>query len=264
MSGNLLKIGLSLPCKDCTELQNFEYIPDCFEFAELSGETVADALHLHKEHNLWSEFEFFDFRDLIPPALASQITPENHMILQDFKKQLRKLFASASLCKAQNIGIDPGWENLCSDAGCRELFNDILRSTAGDREFYDLQMLLTVRLPGSGALPVTESLNLLHRLNNYRVNLALDIYPHELINSNIEWEKLLAHFRFDVKIIRFCYPSELGNKLLYQHIAPVVDAVRKWQQEVYIYFAPSGKADLDELAETAQQINPKEYDHESQ
>ncbi len=258
MSDSLLKTGLSLPCKDCAQLQQFEYIPGCFEFAELSGETVAEAAVLHKEHALWNEFEFFNFRDIIPPALASQLTPENAMIVQDFKKQLRKLFAHAHASKARTVSIDPAWENLCSDPECRKIFDDILRSSAGDREFYDLQMLLTIRLPGSGALPVTDSLKLLHSLNNYRVNLALDIYPHELINSSIDWTKLLSQFRFDVKLIRFCYPSELGNKLLYKHIAPVVEELRKWQQEVYIYFAPSGKADLTELAQTAQQLNPKE------
>ena len=88
--------------------------------------------------------------------------------------------------------------------------------------------------------------------------LALDINPHELINSNIEWEKLLRKFRFDAPVIRFCYASELGNKLLYQHIAPIIEVLKKLKQECFIYLAPSGKADLEELSQCANDIDQKE------
>ena len=139
-----------------------------------------------------------------------------------------------------------------------QIFADVLSSTAGDRDFYNINLLISVRLPGSGAVPAAESLQLLHKLPPHRVKLALDIHPHELINSNIEWEKLLRKFRFDAPVLRFCYASELGNKLLYVHIAPVIEALKKLRQEVFIYLAPSGKAALEELVQTAQAINAKE------
>ena len=49
MSGDLLKIGISLPFTDSGELKNIEYIPECFEYMELSGETIIDAEKLQKE-----------------------------------------------------------------------------------------------------------------------------------------------------------------------------------------------------------------------
>ena len=38
----------------------------------------------------------------------------------------------------------------------------------------------------------------------------------------------------------------------------VIEELKKLKQEFFIYLAPSGKADLDELAQTAQAINPEE------
>ena len=258
MSNENLKIGLSLPCTELPQLEAMSSIPECFEFAELSGEVVADALLLKKSHALWSEFDLFNFRDLIPSSLTCQLTSENSVIIQEYKKQLRGLLAQAHACNATTAGIDPDWEKLFSDKERLEIFNDVLRSTAGDREFYDITLLIAVRVPGSGQFPVTQSLELLHKLSNYRVELALDIYPHELLTIQTNWDKLLAPFRFDTAAVRFCYPSELGNKLLYKHIEPVVEALKKWQRSIMLYIAPSGKADLNELAITAQAINPKE------
>lgn len=257
MNQNLIKTGLSLAgCDRC--LKDIDYIPECFEYAELSGEMLADIIELRKSHPLWSEFEFFNFRNLISSSLTCQLTSENKVIVQEYKKQLRTLFAMAHDCKAQYASIDPDWENLCNDADRMKIFADVLSSTAGDRDYYNIDLLISVRLPGSGAVTATESLQLLHKLPSHRVKLALDINPHELINSNIDWEKLLKKFRFDVPLIRFCYASELGNKLLYIHIAPVVEVLKKFQQEFFVYLAPSGKADWDELAETAKAINAKE------
>ncbi len=258
MKDHGLKIGLSLPCTDCGALQTFEHIPECFEYAELSGETLAGVSQLHKEHPLWSEFEFFNFRNIISSALTCQLTSENQVIVQEYKKELRKLLAQAQACKARFVSIDPDWENLCGDQERLQIFNDVLSSSAGDRDFYNIDLLISVRLPGSGIVPVTESLELLHKLSSYRVKLALDINPHELINSNIEWEKLLRRFRFDAPVIRFCYASELGNKLLYQHIAPIIEVLKKLKQECFIYLAPSGKADLEELSQCANAIDQKE------
>lgn len=258
MSGTLQKIGISLPVADCSELKNIEYIPECFEYVELSGETIADAAKLHKDHPVLSEFEFFNFRNIISSSLTCQLTGDNQVIIQEYKKQLRTLFALASGCKAQYVSIDPDWETLYNNQERMQIFADVLNSTAGDRDFYNINLLISVRLPGSGAVPAAESLQLLHKLPPHRVKLALDIHPHELINSNIEWEKLLRKFRFDAPVLRFCYASELGNKLLYVHIAPVIEALKKLRQEVFIYLAPSGKAALEELVQTAQAINAKE------
>ena len=258
MSGDLLKIGISLPFNDSGELKNIEYIPECFEYMELSGETIIDAEKLQKEHPLFSEFAFFNFRDIISSSLTCQLTADNKVIVQEYKKQLRTLFAMAAACKARYVSIDPDWETLYCNKERMQIFSDILASTAGDRDFYNINLLISIRLPGSGALAAAESLQMLHKLPPHRVKLALDIHPHELINSNIEWEKLLRKFRFDAKVIRFCYASDLGNKLLYVHIAPIVEALKKLQQEIYTYIAPSGKADMEELAQTAQAINAKE------
>ena len=258
MSGNLLKIGISLPFTDSGELKNIEYIPECFEHIELSGETIIDAKKLHKEHPLFSEFATLNFRNIISSSLTCQLNNDNKVIVHEYKKQLRALFAMAAECKAQYVSIDPDWENLYCDAERMQIFSDVLTSTAGDRNFYNINLLISIRMPGSGALTAAESLQMLHKLPSHRVNLALDIHPHELINSNIEWEKLLRKFRFDARVIRFCYASDLGNKLLYVHIAPVIEALKKLQQEFFIYLAPSGKADPEELEQTALAINAKE------
>ena len=258
MKDNFLKIGLSLPAADSSELKNIEYLPECFEYAELCGEVLADITELRKTHPLWSEFEFFNFRNIISSALTCQLSGENRFIVQEYKKELRNLFAQARECGARYASIDPDWENLYSNPERMAIFADVLTSTAGDRDYCNIELLISVRLPGSGALPATESLQMLHKLPSHRVKLALDIHPHELLNSTIEWEKLLKKFRFDVPLIRFCYASDLGNKLLYNHIAPVIEDLKKLKQEYYIYIAPSGNADWEELAETAKAINAKE------
>ena len=253
----MLKIGLSLPFTG-SSLKDVDYIPDCFEYTELTGEALADIKEICKTHPVWSEFESCNFRNIISSALTCQLTSENKVIVQEYKKQLRELFSQAMECKAAFVSIDPDWETLCNDPDRMKIFADVLSSTAGDRNFYNIDLLISVRLPGSGALAATESLQMLHQLPSHRVKLALDINPHELINSNIDWGKLLKKFRFDAPVIRFCYASELGNKLLYNHIAPVIDELKKLKQEFFIYLAPSGKANLDELAQTAQAINPEE------
>ena len=258
MKDNYLKIGLSFQAADSGELKNMDYIPECFEYAEFSGEVLADMAELRKTHSLWSEFEFFNFRNIISSNLTCQLTTASKVIVQEYKKELRNLFAKAGECKAQYASIDPDWENLYQNPERMKIFTDILNSTAGDREYYNIALLINVRLPGSGAVAAAESLQMLHKLPSHRVKLALDIHPHELISSNIDWRKLLRKFRFDVPVIRFCYASELGNKLLYNHIAPVIEELKQLRQEYYIYFAPGGSADWDELAETAKAINEKE------
>ncbi len=258
MKNDLLKIGLSLPCKSVRQLTEIQDLPENFELLELSGEIAGEAHLLKQGNDLLGEFDFFNFRNIISPALTSQLTSENLPIVTEYKRQLRSLFASAAKCSAEAVGIDPDWESLIHDEDRHNIFNNILQATAGDRDFYNLDLLIAVRLPGTGAVPVTESVKLLHKLSNHRVKLALDINPHELLKSDIDWENLLKQFRFETSCIRFCYPSELGNKLLYKHIEPVVNVVRKWQREIALYIAPSGKADLEELSTMVQEINQAE------
>jgi len=254
MSNSQLKVGLSLPFTEIADLANIDNIPECFELAELSGETVMDINNLPEKCVLREEFESINFRDLIPASLTSQLSGENTMIIQEYKKKLRELFERAHICQAEYAGIDPDWEQLLASDKQLAVFDDILRSTAGDREYYNLDLHIAVRLPGSGQYSVQESIALLHKLSNYRVRLALDIYPHELLKSQIDWHELLNKFRFEIGCIRLCYQSELGNKLLYQHIEKIIEPLRLWQQEVHIYLAPSGRADYGELAEMTKSI----------
>ena len=46
MSNSQLKVGLSLPFTEIADLANIDNIPECFELAELSGETVMDINNL--------------------------------------------------------------------------------------------------------------------------------------------------------------------------------------------------------------------------
>ena len=264
MSQHFLKIGLSLPQKERSQLLDIRTIPECFELLELPGELAAEAPLLRSEQPLFDEFEFFNFRNLIDSSLTCQLTRENQVIVQEYKKQLRELFAVARQSKAETVSIDPDWETLLQDAERMRIFDDVLRSTAGDREFYQLTVTLAVRMPGSNRTEIVKSLDLLHKLANYRVKLSLDIHPHELLNCPIDWESLLNHFRFDASDIRFCYASELGNKLLYKHIEPIINGVKKWQYPLNIYLAPSGRADLNELAEMIKSVNQELPTDESQ
>ena len=149
MKDHGLKIGLSLPCTDCGELQTFEHIPECFEYAELTGETLAGVSQLHKEHPLWSEFEFFNFRNIISSALTCQLTSENQVIVQEYKKELRKLLAQAQACKAKCVSIDPDWENLCGNHERLQIFNDVFFRLfcKGCNSLHRLPFLLFVLYP---------------------------------------------------------------------------------------------------------------------
>lgn len=250
-----LRYGLSLPCTTAAELEAFGNIPECFDLLELRGELIRDVLQLKKSVAWLQEFESLNFRDLIDSTLTCQLSNENRSIVQEYKKQLRELFALAAQCKAEFAGIDPDWEQLLADPERLEVFNDVLRSTAGDREYNKLDLVIAVRLPGSGQHQVTEAVALLHKLSNYRVKLALDINPHELLGSTVDWASLLDEFRFNTAAVRFCYHSELGNKLLYKHIEPMVKVLAKFQYPTAISIAPSGRADLEELAALIDTIN---------
>ncbi|MBE6366523.1 MAG: hypothetical protein E7052_01265 [Lentisphaerae bacterium] len=252
---NYLKCGLSLNAVDREQLAAYSNLPDCVEFLELSGELVLDAAELRNELPWLQELEILHFRNLISASLSSMLTPENQVIVPDYKRQLRELFACANRCGAAWVGVDPDWEVLYHDPQRREIFNDVLRSTAGDREYYDLKMTLPVRIPGSGQTAISNSLKLLYKLNNYRVDLALDIHPHELLNSQVDWEKLLHSFRFDTACIRFCYESDLGNKLLFRHIEPVIKTVKQWKRPLCIAIAPGRQLDHAGLSELIKAVN---------
>ena len=249
------KIGLSLPYTAASELETFTDLPEIFDLLELRGELAADASLLKKNHPLIQEFTRLDFRDLMPAVLTGALAGQHRSIVQEYKKKLREMFALAANCNAAFVSIDPDWESLCADPEKLAVFNDVLQSTAGDREYFDLTLLIAVRVPGSGNMNINKSLELLHKISSYRVKLALDINPHELLKSQLDWQSVLAPFRFEVPVVRFCYHSELGNKLLYQHIERVIAAMRSWKQPTIIYLAPGGRADWEELAAMAENIN---------
>ena len=258
MSGNgeqFFTAGLSLPCTTAEALQNIHEIPECFEKLELSGELIHDAANLRRENPLLSEFEEINFRNILPENLTAQLTLSDGMIVNEYKKQLRELFMRAHECGSSYVSIDPEWEALFSSESRRRILNDVLISTAGDREYYNMTLAITVRFVRERVLDPAKSLEFLHSINNYRVKLVLDINPHDLRKSETDWQKVLKMFRFDTAAVRFCYPSELGNKLLYPHIEPFIEALKLWKQETLIYIAPSGRADFNELAETVKAIN---------
>lgn len=257
------KIGLSLPCKNAAELENIADLPEIFEYLELTGELAPEAALLQKNHQVVQEFTRLDFRDIMPAALSGVLTDQAPVIVQEYKKKLREMFALAAQCGSSYVSLDPDWEGVFEHGERIKVLNDVLRSTAGDREYYNLTVLLAVRMPGSGALHIQESLNLLNKLSGFRVKLVLDIHPHELLKSQIDWQTLLAPFRFEAEVVRFCYNSELGNKLLYAHIASMVEAMQCWHRPIHIYIAPSGRADCTELAELAEQINSGATGNES-
>lgn len=250
-----LKCGLSLSCTEISQLSSYTALPECVEWLEISGELAAEAAALRSELSWMQEFDLVNFRNLLSSTLSSMLTPENQVIVPDYKKQLRELMQCARECGAREVGIDPDWEALYLDPLRRKIFDDVLRSTAGDREYFDMTLSLTVRIPGSGQTAVGNSLKLLHKLSNYRVNLALDIYPHELLNSQVDWPEILKGFRFDVSCIRFCYVSDLGNRLLYRHIEPVIKTVKAWQRPLNIAIAPSAQVDTDGLEELINAIH---------
>ena len=264
MNKTCLRIGLSLPHTDASGLENILSIPEAFDILELDGELSGQLSNINSQYPWLQDFEYFNFRNLLPASLTRQLCEENIAIIPEYKKQMRELLLRVHALHAETVSIDPDWEILSRDESRRQIFNDILCSTAGDRECCQIELVIPVRIPGSGQVNITDSVKLLYQLSNYRVKLALDIYPHELLNSNLNWADLLRHFRFDISAVRLCYESELGNKLLYKHIEPVIEVLKKFNQTINVYFAPSGRADLNELAEVAQQIKQGTVPNESQ
>lgn len=253
-STQLLPIGLSLPFTEASALQELRDIPECFELLELTGELVLQAKQLQSENEILREFDFFNFRDLLPAGLTGQLTTAGASIVNEYKKQMRELFARAHECRAEVVSIDPDWEALVKEPERLKIFDDVLRSTAGDRRYYNMDLAIAVRIPHLGVLKLAESVQLLHKLPSYRIKLVLDINPHELLKSPTDWQEELKIFRFSAACIRFCYPSELGNKLLYKHIEPIVEVLKSWKQPIPIYIAPSGRENLHELSEMIREI----------
>jgi len=244
-----LKFGLSLT-PEAGGVAALPELPECFELLELPG-TVLDDPGALCDYLGREQFAGCDFRNLIPAKITREVTDQNPAIAAEYKEQLRRLMALAHEFGAAAVGLDPDWEMLCDYPAQLAVFNDILRSTAGDRAGTRLDFQLAVRIPGAGSHSAAEALPWLNRLVNDRVQLALDINPHELLSREIDWASTLAPFRFEVDTVRLCYESELGNRLLYQHVAGLLAALRGWRREVAVYLAPSGRADYAELAELA-------------
>lgn len=258
-ASQFFRYGLSLPGTDVGSLQEINSIPEVFELIELSGELIRDISILREKNALFTEFSSINFRNLLPENLTCQLTTAPAAIIAEYKKQLRELLGFAHECNAQTVSIDPDWTNLVAEKSRRQIFDDVLRSTAGDREYNAVCLALAVRIPHTGVQSLPESVDLLHKLANYRVKLVLDINPHELLGREIDWLEELKIFRFSASHVRFCYPSELGNKLLYKHIEQVIKALKSWKREVPIYIAPSGKANFDELADLVKTINSESF-----
>lgn len=254
MSFSNIKFALSLPGTEKVQLDDIDNIPEIFEKLELTGDLINEAAAIQREHRSISEFTSLNFRNLIPAPLTRQLNQENGAIVQSYKQQLRELMQKAADCGAEYISLDPDWETLFTDTGKRAVFDDILRSTAGDREYSQLSVAIAVRLPGSGQINAAESVNLLHKLANHKVQLALDINPHELLNADINWQDFLRHFRFDTVCVRLCYESDLGNKLMKNHIIDIIRALQIWQRKITVCLAPSGAADITGLAQLAESI----------
>ncbi|MPN00656.1 hypothetical protein SDC9_147852 [bioreactor metagenome] len=245
----LLKFGLSLT-PEAGGVAALPALPECFELLELPG-MVLDEPGVLSDYLGREQFAGCDFRNLIPAKITREVTDQNPAIAAEYKEQLRRLMALAHEFGASGVGLDPDWEMLCDYPAQHAVFNDILCSTAGDRAGLRMDFQLTVRIPGTGSRPAGAALQWLNRLVNDRVKLALEINPHELLNREIDWSSTLTPFRFEVDTVRLCYESELGNRLLYQHVAGLLEALRGWRREVAVYLAPSGRADYDELAELA-------------
>ena len=223
-------------------------LPEIFEMLELPGSVLEtpEALHRYLKRE---EFTHCDFRDLIPARLSREVTGESRAIVTEYKEQLRKLLLLARDFGAQGVGIDPDWEVLSTDHAATAVWNDILRATAGDRALAGVTLRIPIRIPGASGRAAAEMLPWLHRLANYRLAPVPDINPHELLNRKIDWDAVLEPFRFEVDTVRFCYESELGNRLLYSHVAAILQCLRRWRRELAIYLAPTGPADLKVLAE---------------
>ncbi len=245
--------GFSMPPGH--EPENWPELPECFEVLELPGGALDLPLETVQAYLDAQEFERVNFRDLAPGNLSAQVTLESGVIVQEYKTQLRRLSELAHRFHAATAGLNPDWETIVRDPDRVRVLNDIFQSTAGDREYYHLEFNLAVRMPGAGTVAPVQSLNLLNRLSGYRVKLALDINPHEMLAAPPDWHKVLTPFRFEVSTVRLCYESELGNQLLYKHIAPILQALCSWRREINLYFAPSGRADLHGLADVVQQAN---------
>jgi len=112
-----------------------------------------------------------------------------------------------------------------------------------------IRFRIPVRIPGAAGRAAREAAGWLLHLAGTQVGLALDINPHELLRQQIDWDDLLAPFRFEADAVRLCYESELGNRLLYVHVQALLTALRRWRRDVAVYLAPSGRADWNALAE---------------
>ena len=247
MAHGQLKFGLSLPLGS-GGVAALPALPDAFEVLELPGGALDETAAL-KEFLRREDFACCDFRDLIAARLSREITGESRAIVTEYKEQLRRMLKEAASFGAQCAGIDPDWERLSADPAATAVWNDILRATAGDRMASGIRLRIPVRIPGTAGVAVRKAAEWLLRLAGSQLSLALDVNPHELLHQKIDWDEALTPFRFEADVVRLCYESELGNQLLYVHVQTLLAALRRWRREVTIYFAPSGRADLEALAE---------------
>jgi len=70
-----------------------------------------------------------------------------------------------------------------------------------------------------------------------RINLAINIHPHETLKLGTPYE-LLEEFRFFIDSISFVYEPETGNTLVKKLIDPWLDALAKLDYTGEIIFHP--------------------------
>ena len=111
-SGQSFSIGLSLPFTEVSALQELRDIPECFELLELSGELVSQAKQLHNDNELLHEFDFFNFRDLLPASLTGQLTTAGTSIVNEYKKKILIYIIKHLLYLHRYISVKPNIKQL--------------------------------------------------------------------------------------------------------------------------------------------------------
>jgi hypothetical protein len=100
-----------------------------------------------------------------------------------------------------------------------------------------VNVLLPINVPYLFETIDVMHLDVLRETMSAELGLSLDIYPHRL-GRDFDPTLLLRWIRFDLRMVRFVYELELGNRLVESVIAPWLLALEKINFSGSVLFCP--------------------------
>lgn len=255
-----MRYGLSFaggPAEEKMELADFPY--DIFPVAELPGDMLQSSRPT--KQLIFECFERLHFRNLFPAPMCRSMALQNRTIIRMFREQLRKIMRRCDDLHAASICLDFGIGSAVSDPAFRLEMLVLINELTADLNGHSARLLTPARIPEPEPIPGDFFNRLLCDARNPFLSLVCDVHPHELAGKEYSPAELLQPIKFDLKVLRFIYEPETGNRLVRKLVEPWTAYLRKNSLPVDLIFCPLAtnpeifEKEIFKLAEMVAELN---------